>query len=270
MPIDPVKPNSLSTKTRREATPLLPTVVVASYKGGVWKTSLAVAIAERLAMASLRVLFLTSDSQHDGLFRLGQGRSGVVKAIPYGRGSVTPVGMPGRAVVDVLYRFGPSRLELGTFDIVVVDTPPEIHGGKLPGVFLVVPMDAKDAARSAITMLQETPRNSDIMLVKVRRSDPDVWNSYVMEIMEGVDSGEKRTIKYLTSPIPASRLIENAHCEGRSVWTLPARPKVFAFLSAVDALAETAWKRLEMRDDWPKVQLDDNGDVWIEGWDDQE
>ena len=39
--------------------PLLPTVVVASYKGGAGKTALAVPIAERLAYAGLRVLLMT-------------------------------------------------------------------------------------------------------------------------------------------------------------------------------------------------------------------
>ena len=45
--------------------PLLPTVVVASYKGGAGKTALAVPIAERLAFAGLRVLLMTCDTQED-------------------------------------------------------------------------------------------------------------------------------------------------------------------------------------------------------------
>ena len=49
--------------------PLLPTVVVASYKGGAGKTALAVPIAERLAFAGLRVLLLTCDTQEDARFR---------------------------------------------------------------------------------------------------------------------------------------------------------------------------------------------------------
>jgi len=43
--------------------PFVPVVVVASYKGGVGKTALAVPIAERLAYAGLRVLLMTCDTQ---------------------------------------------------------------------------------------------------------------------------------------------------------------------------------------------------------------
>ena len=51
----------MSLKIHLDSIPLLPTVVVVSYKGGAGKTALAVPIAERLAFAGLRVLLMTCD-----------------------------------------------------------------------------------------------------------------------------------------------------------------------------------------------------------------
>lgn len=149
--------------------PLVPLLVVASYKGGVWKTSLTVAIAERLAWAGLRVLLITSDTQEDARARLGVKRSEpLVTSRAYGdAGTVTVAGFRGSTVIDLLYRVGPGKLGIGTFDIVVLDTPPEVQGGSLPGVLLVCPMDGMDAVRNLLTMLGRTPENTDIVLVQV-------------------------------------------------------------------------------------------------------
>ena len=57
------------------------------------------------------------------------------------------------------------RLGIGPHDIAIVDTPPEEHGGHLPGVLLIAITDGTDAARNLLTMLQGTPDNTDIMLV---------------------------------------------------------------------------------------------------------
>ena len=80
--------------------PLVPTVVVASYKGGAGKTALAVPIAERLAFAGLRVLLMTCDTQEDARFRLGVGRSeGAIATRHYGSGTVTVTGIRGEKVI---------------------------------------------------------------------------------------------------------------------------------------------------------------------------
>ena len=53
------------------AVPRLPTTVVSSWKGGVWKTAISASIAERLAFAGLDVLYLVTDDQLDARRRLG-------------------------------------------------------------------------------------------------------------------------------------------------------------------------------------------------------
>ena len=158
------------------ATPLLPTVVVASYKGGVWKTTLAVALAERLAWAGLRVLLVTCDDQEDARSRLGVTASDPqVARRERGEGSITVLGARDNKAIDLLYRRGPEKLGLGTYDLAVVDTPPQIKGGTLPGVLLIATVDGTDAARNLVSMLKQTPPSSRIVLVKVKRDDPDAW-----------------------------------------------------------------------------------------------
>lgn len=173
MPATPIRSVRLPNDPLPRHTPLLPTVVVASYKGGVGKTALTVARAERLAWSGLRVLLLTSDSQENAGHRLGvQSAEALVARRTYGpEGNVTVAGMGGTKAVDLLYRMGPERLGLGSFDLAVVDTPPEVHGGSLPGVLLLPPADGTDAARNHTTMLQRTPDNTDIMLIRVERED---------------------------------------------------------------------------------------------------
>ena len=60
MAATPIRTQRLPGEPPGRYTPVLPTVVFASFKGGVWKTSLAVATAERLAWAGLRVLLMAA------------------------------------------------------------------------------------------------------------------------------------------------------------------------------------------------------------------
>ena len=71
MPANPIRSMRVPGEPPPRHVPQPPTVVFGSYKGGVWKTCLSVAVAERLAMAGLRVLFVTTDRQEDARFRLG-------------------------------------------------------------------------------------------------------------------------------------------------------------------------------------------------------
>jgi hypothetical protein len=52
-------------------------------------------------------------------------------------GSVTIAGIHGAKAIDLLYRLVPEKLGIGSFDLAVVDTPPEVQGGSLPGEFLM-------------------------------------------------------------------------------------------------------------------------------------
>jgi len=160
MPARPLRSTRLPDEQQDLFAPLVPTVVVASYKGGVGKTAVAVACAERLAWAGLQILLLTCDSQEDARARLGvQPAEPQLARRPYGQGSVTVAGMRGTKAIDLLYRLGPEHLGLGKFDGAVLDTPPEVQGGSLPGVLLITPLDGVDAARNLITMLGRTPPN---------------------------------------------------------------------------------------------------------------
>lgn len=268
MPATPIRSSRIPGDPPPRHVPLLPTVVVASYKGGVGKTSLTVAVAERLAWAGVSVLLLTCDSQEDARHRLGVHASdGPVARRAYGtEGSVTVVGIRGSRAIDVLYRQGPNVMAGGPFHIAVVDTPPEVQGGSLPGVLLVTPVDGTDALRNLVTMLRQTPTNTEIMLVRVGRDDPEDWahNAHTIEEVLG------RDVQFLEEPLPKSKRVKMAHDEGRSVWTLPRTGRTLAFLSGVDALAQTAWQRLNQRRHWPMLPQASASAPYVPGWDDDE
>ncbi len=268
MPATPIRSVRLPQDPPSRLTPLIPTVVVASYKGGVGKTALTVAIAERLAWAGLRVLLLTCDSQEDARHRLGvQASDPLVARRSYGPdGSVTVLGIRGTKAVDLLYRIGPDRLGLGSFDLAVVDTPPEVQGGSLPGVLLFTPVDGTDAARNLLTMLQRTPANTDIMLIRVGREDRDDWAQNAATIERALG----RDLQYLDDPLPRTKRIKQAHDAGRSVWALPRSGVTHDFLSGVDTLAQMAWERCNPRRAWPSMPSASAAATYVPGWDDDE
>lgn len=75
-----------------DAAPRLPTTVVSSWKGGVWKTAISASIAERLAFAGLDVLRLVTDDQLHARRRLGIFESDPdVARVQRGPGSITVV-----------------------------------------------------------------------------------------------------------------------------------------------------------------------------------
>ncbi len=248
--------------------PLLPTVVVASYKGGAGKTALAVPIAERLAFAGLRVLLMTCDTQEDARYRLGVNRSeGAIATRHYGLGTVSVTGIRGEKVIDVLYRKGPERMGLGSYDMAVLDTPPEVQGGSLPGVLLVATVDGADAARNIVTMLKRTPSNSDIIMVRLGREDPDDWQHNV-GVMEQV---LQRSLDFFPEPLLKSKRIKEAHNSGESIWTLPRTGRsTVTFLSAVETFAQMAWQRARPHHPWPAPPAASVRAPYVYGWDDDE
>lgn len=245
--------------------PLLPTIVIASYKGGVWKTSVAVAIAERLALAGCRVLLLTCDTQEDARARLGVRPTDPMAACKaYGSGSVTVVGLRGQRAVDILYRHGPQAFGLHTpFDLVIVDTPPEVQGASLPGAWLIATTDGMDATRNLVKALRKTPPNTDIILVRAGWDAPDQWAQNVGELEQALG----RPLNYIGEPLPWEQAIHDAHDEGRSVWNLPRRGRTLKFLTGIETLARGAWDRYLPNRQWPAPPPASAAGPYVPGWD---
>lgn len=263
MPPRKVQVPLLPTEPRILRAPLLPTIVVSCFKGGVYKTTIALGMAERLAWAGLRVLLLTCDPQEDARHRMRKGATGQIIRESYGPGSVTLVSAKGSISIEIVFRKGPDRLGMGAFDIAIMDTPPMEEGGSLPGVFLVVPIDWEDAVRNAITMLQKTPPNTQITLVRVSDDDRDLWDEDVRTIFEVME----REVGFLETPLPADDAVKWAHKEGRSVWTLERRGKTRVFLSALEALTRLAWEHYFPGRSWSMMPVLAEQSLFFEGWD---
>lgn len=263
MPTNPIRTRRFPEEPPSRPTPLLPTTVFASFKGGVWKTSLAVATAERLAWAGLHVLLITSDRQEDARSRLGiKPTEPVIARREYDRGSVTVLAARQDQAIELLYEKGPTRLGIGTYDIAIVDTPPEEHGGSLPGVFLAAITDGTDAARNLLTTLKNTPDNTEIMLVRVHRIPSEDWAQEV-EVMERLT---QRTLHYLDESLPRVDAVKEACDSGRSVWSLPRRKPTTDFLSGIDTLAHEAWHRTGRQGQWPSMPPPGSTPLYVQGW----
>lgn len=265
MAANPYRTHRLSGEPPAVNTPLLPTVVFASYKGGVWKTGLSVATAERLALAGLKVLLITADRQEDARARLGVKPSeNLLARRDFGQGSVSVLGIRGPHVAELLYRSGPERLGHGSFDVAVVDTPPEQQGGSLPGVLLMAIIDGVDAAKNLVMMLRDTPANTEVMLVKVQGGDPDEWARNAWAIGQAVG----RQLDYVDTPLPRVDAIKAAHDDRKSVWTLSRRGKVLEFVSIVDSMAKLVWERTGRTYAWPALPSTGASAPHIRFWDD--
>jgi len=213
------------------------------------------------------VLLLTCDSQEDARHRLGvQASDPLVARRSYGPdGSVTVLGIRGSKTVDLLYRIGPVRLASRRL-ILPSSTPPEVQGGSLPGVLLFTPVDGTDAARNLLAMLQRTPDNIDIMLIRVGRENRDDWAQNAVTIERALG----RDLQYLDDLLPRTKRIKQAHDAGRSVWTLPRSGVTHDFLCGVDTLAQMAWERCNPRRAWPSIPTASASAAYVPGWDDDE
>lgn len=267
MPATPIRPARLAPEPPTNHKPLLPVVVVASYKGGTGKTALSVALAERLAWAGLRVLLMTCDSQEDARHRLGiDGSERAAAQRHYGsRGSLTVVGLRGSQAVDVLYRTGPQSNGLQEFDLAVVDTPPEIRGGSLPGVTMIATVDGTDAARNLITMLRQTPTNTRVILVAIGEGDAREW----IKNARAIEAAAGRELGCLGQPLPRSPQVKDAHDEGKSVWSLRRAGRTLAFLNGVETLARIAWELCNDDEELPTMPPSSSAVPYVPGWDDE-
>ena len=249
--------------TSDTAVPRLPTTVVSSWKGGVWKTCISASIAERLAFAGLDVLYLVTDDQLDARRRLGISESDPdVARVQRGVGSITVVGLAGAHAVDVLYRSGPGRF--GKFDTIIVDTPPVKKGGCLPGVLLIAPTDGDDASANLIWMLRATPANTDVVLVRIDAVPRKEWERDATTIH---DASNHAGGSYLPGPLPRTDEVREALNRGQSVWTLPRRGPTREFIQGVESLSGAAWARIQPGKTLPLLAASTASVVHIPGWD---
>lgn len=246
-------------------TPRLPTLVCASFKGGSWKTSIAVACAERLAMAGLHVLLLSADPQRDARQRMGVPRTASqAPRLQVGRGTVTVLTAERDHVMSVLYEHGPEAMGLGRYDAAVVDMPPIQEGGWLPGTYMVVPLVDQNAVLNANTMLDGTPATTDVLLVRVRDNDSAGWKKTAMAL----EKASGRSLDWLADPIPATSPIAEAHATGQSVWSLPRRGGTKIFLDAIETICALFWERIFGQDQPmpPAPRYDGPAPAHVPGW----
>ncbi len=247
------------------ALPQLPTTVVSSWKGGVWKTCISASLAERLAFAGLDVLYLVTDDQLDARRRLGISESDPdVARVQRGPGSITVVGLAGAHAMDVLYRSGTGRF--GRFDTIVVDTPPVKKGGCLPGVLLIAPTDGDDASANLIRMLRATPANTAIVLVRIEAVPKREWAQDALTIHDA--SNHTGAFSYLPDPLPRTDEVREALNRGQSVWTLARRGPTREFLQGIESLAGVAWNHIRPGTALPLLAPAAASAVHVRGWDD--
>ena len=245
------------------AEPKVPTVVLTAWKGGVWKTSVAVSLAERLALAGLRVGLLATDAQQDARARLGVRPADPDPArVQRGEGVVVCAGLAGPQAADVLYRH-PERL--GTIDLAVVDTAPSRRGMRLPGTLVIVPVFDADSTRNNVAALLAAPDTCRIVLIKTGAKMPsDEWRHEVYMIEEALD----RDIEFVPDPLPSAHAIAEAHAAGRSVWSIPRRGAVRAYLEGIEVLAGAAWRHAGSSRPLPPTPPSGAVEAFIPGWDD--
>lgn len=247
------------------AVPRLPTTVVSSWKGGVWKTCISASLAERLSFAGLDVLYLVTDDQLDARRRLGISESDPdVARVQRGTGSITVVGLAGAHAVDVLYRSGPGGF--GRFDAIMVDTPPVKKGGCLPGVLLIAPTDGDDASANLIRMLRATPATTEIVLVRIDAVPKREWAQDAAVIHDA--SNHAGALAYLSDPLPRTDEVREALNRGQSVWTLARRGATREFLQGLESLAGVVWARIRPDSVLPPLGAAAASTVHIRGWDD--
>jgi len=256
-------PRSLADDAVLAVEPKVPTVVLTAWKGGVWKTSVAVSLAERLALAGLRVGLLATDAQQDARARLGVRPADPDPArVQRGEGVVVCAGLAGPQAADVLYRH-PERL--GTIDLAVVDTAPSRRGMRLPGTLVIVPVFDADSTRNNLAAMLAAPDNCRIVLIKTgARRSLDDWRREV----ELIEDALGREVEYASSPLPPASAVAEAHASGRSVWSIPRRGATRAYLQGIEVLANAAWLHTGASRTLPPAPPSGAVEAFIPGWDD--
>ena len=224
---------------------------------------MAVSLAERLALAGLRVGLLATDSQQDARARLGVRPADPDPAhVQRNEGVVVCAGLAGRQAADVLYR-RPDRL--GTIDLAVVDTAPSRRGMRLPGTLVIVPVFDADSTRNNVAALLAAPDTCRIVLIKTgAKLSLDDWRREV----EVIEKALGRDVEFATDPLPSARAISEAHAAGRSAWSIPRRGAVRAYLEGIEVLAGAAWRHAGSSRPLPPTPPSGAVEAFIPGWDD--
>ncbi len=256
-------PHPLTADAVDSAEPKVPAVVLTAWKGGVWKTSVAVSLAERLALAGLRVGLLATDVQQDARARLGVRPADPDPAlVQRGEGVVVCAGLAGPQAADVLYR-RPDRL--GTIDLAIVDTAPSRRGMRLPGTLVIVPVFDADSTRNNVAAMLSAPDTCRIVLIKTgARLSSDDWRYEVNMIEEALG----RYIEFAPDPLPPARTIAQAHAAGRSVWSIPRRGAARDYLEGIEVLAGAAWRHAGGSSPLPAAPPSGAPETFIPDWDD--
>ena len=271
MPVTPLSKRTVPKEEVQLIAPCLPVIVAASFKGGVWKSSTAGSIAERLAWAGLRVLLIVADRQEDMKMRLGIAPSAAkVSQVKRGQGSITLVCARGPVVIDLLYRTGPSSLGQGDFHIAVVDTPPGIEGGLLPGALLIALTDGNNASTNLVTMLRQTPKNTEVVLVRVgKKATKEYIKEWASDVVTIATASKRKDAHFVPEPIPRSTQIDDALGEGLSVWSLPRHGNTLAFLNCIEMLSALGWQRVSQQP-MPPMPSSNASAAFVRGWDDED
>ncbi len=265
MTIQPLTSRTLRDDPPPAHTPKIPTIVLTAWKGGVWKTSLAVSLAERLAFAGLRVGLLATDAQQDARARLGiRPRDPDVARVDRGDGVVVAIGLGGPQAADVLYRH-PERI--GPIDLAVVDTAPSRRGMRLPGTLVIVPVFDADSTRNNVAALLAAPENCELIVVRTgAKMARKTWEREVGVIGEALG----RPLRYVPHSLSPSSAIAGAHAQGRSVWSLARRGAVKGYLDGIELLAEAAWSHAGEMGEMPDAPSSGAVETFIPGWDDDD
>lgn len=249
-----------SSEKSTSAKPLLPTLVCGSYKGGVGKTTMAVAIAERAYDVGLRVLLVAVDPQMDAARRFGLRPSpGSVTAVSNdGRGHLHILTDKSDRLVDILYRV---RDHTVGYDCVVVDTPVERRFGDLPGVQLWVPIDGADALRNAVGYLKSVPPSTMVTAYPSRRGK-----------LADVEELERFVPRVVVAELEVQDCdrVERAHRDHKSVWSIsPRRGRVTSLLGVADAAARDLWSSVPKsgRPPWSEASSASEEGYFFKGWD---
>lgn len=262
MPAQPPRPPSPDSPPL-VLTPGLPTLVSCSFKGGSWKTSVAVACAERLAYAGKRVLLLSADPQRDARQRLGiKGSQHGVISVERDKGRITVATATNELVLSVLYGDGFKAPEFEKPDLIIVDMPPTEQGVRLPGTFMIMPLVDQNAMINAAKIIASSPANSSVVLLRVGDKDAETWETNAAAI----EKSSGRPVCWIAEPIPSAEPVKEAHAEGRSIWTLPRRNNTKKFQDGIEHVCELFWADHYKNKNLPAMPPIQVRDTYVPGW----
>lgn len=250
----------------QEGRPSVPTLIVTNWKGGVWKTALAVAVADLLSRIGVDTLLLSTDPQLDAAKRLGLKPSGGVQCIPREDAALCVDAVPAGDIPSRVY--APRKPEYPEYQVIVVDAPPERRLSRLDGVSVVIPVDGPDAALNALYLLRQRSPRSYYLLVPILDVDVDMVAEVAARANKEWPGGK---VEYYGETVPASPTVRRAHAERVSVWDMAPRRRagtLVAFLDLAYEVAEVLWGQVRT-DPMPVLPARGGGLYEPEGWSDE-